>query len=307
MTELRRLLGDRLDVEIRFDPSNLGSLIVLHPERKTPYRVPCLRPDYSVLDAKGLPVPGLLGHPLNPRYLRLARPRVCPDCVREVGFIPAWTDLAIVDACPTHRRELVTCCPACKAPIRWFRPGLLTCRCGSDLAKADCRPISFAHASFLSAVASKVTRTPYTDESSAHPLRHISEMTLHGLVRLVHVLTRFGKVVGATTPAATAAHVLSNWPHNFHEWLTTHSADFSPDLNSAGLRKQFENFYCSLFKGETRDSEMSFVRDAFIQFGRERWGLAQLDKRLIAHNDDHKTGRFCLKPPKQRKWFMPME
>lgn len=47
MTELRRQLGDKLDVEIRVDRSNLGSIIVLHPERKTPYRVRCLRPDYA--------------------------------------------------------------------------------------------------------------------------------------------------------------------------------------------------------------------------------------------------------------------
>lgn len=47
MAELRRQLGDRLDVEIRVDRSDLGSIIVLHPESKAPYRVPCLRQDYA--------------------------------------------------------------------------------------------------------------------------------------------------------------------------------------------------------------------------------------------------------------------
>jgi putative transposase len=47
MTDLRRYLGDTLRVDIRIDRSNLGSVIVLHPERGTPYRVPCLRPDYA--------------------------------------------------------------------------------------------------------------------------------------------------------------------------------------------------------------------------------------------------------------------
>lgn len=45
--KLRRDLGDVLDVQIRFDRSNLGGIIVLHPERGTPYKVPCLRPDYA--------------------------------------------------------------------------------------------------------------------------------------------------------------------------------------------------------------------------------------------------------------------
>jgi putative transposase len=47
MRDLRQHLGDSLEVQVRFDRSNLGSVIVLHPERGTPYRVPCLRPDYA--------------------------------------------------------------------------------------------------------------------------------------------------------------------------------------------------------------------------------------------------------------------
>ena len=45
--ELRKTYGDRLEVKIRFNRSNLGSLIVLHPDRETPIRVPCLNPEYA--------------------------------------------------------------------------------------------------------------------------------------------------------------------------------------------------------------------------------------------------------------------
>lgn len=37
---------------------------------------------------------------------------------------------------------------------------------------------------------------------------------------------------------------------------------------------------------------MNFVREAFIQFGREHWGLAQLDSKLIGHGSGHMPGRF---------------
>jgi putative transposase len=47
MRDLRQHLGDNLNVEIRIDRSNLGSVIVIHPERDTPYRVPCLSEDYA--------------------------------------------------------------------------------------------------------------------------------------------------------------------------------------------------------------------------------------------------------------------
>lgn len=47
LTALRQHLGARLQVDVRIDRSDLGSVIVLHPERGTPYRVPCLRQDYA--------------------------------------------------------------------------------------------------------------------------------------------------------------------------------------------------------------------------------------------------------------------
>lgn len=204
---------------------------------------------YGVLDLQGNSVPGLAGHALHPRYLRLATPHLCPDCVVEAGFIPAWTDLAIVDACPVHRRKLMASCPACNTPIKWFRPGLLICRCGYDFAQTDSQPIGEAHASLLSAIISKVMGRACNDNSSGLPMQYITKMTLVSLVRLVHVLARFSLGANAREPIATAARVLSDWPRNFHEWLATLGAQRASISNSAGLRKQFQHFYCSLFKG----------------------------------------------------------
>jgi len=47
MGEVRRVYGDSLTVEVRFNRSDLGSVIVLHPDRGTPIQVPCLRPEYA--------------------------------------------------------------------------------------------------------------------------------------------------------------------------------------------------------------------------------------------------------------------
>lgn len=77
MGELRRHLGDRLDVVVRIDRSNLGSVIVLHPERGTPYRVPCLRPDY----AEGLTE---WQHGVCKRYAR--------EKLKADGDVDAWLD-----------------------------------------------------------------------------------------------------------------------------------------------------------------------------------------------------------------------
>ncbi|WP_337882610.1 Mu transposase C-terminal domain-containing protein [Chromobacterium haemolyticum] len=43
----RKQLGDRIKVQVRFDPGNLGSIFALHPQTKEAILVPCLTPDYA--------------------------------------------------------------------------------------------------------------------------------------------------------------------------------------------------------------------------------------------------------------------
>lgn len=59
---------------------------------------------------------------------------ICPDCIRDFGYIPAFTDLMPIRCCPVHRKSLIDTCPACTNSISWFRPGLLTCTCGAALS-----------------------------------------------------------------------------------------------------------------------------------------------------------------------------
>lgn len=90
MGELRRHLGDRLDVVVRIDRSNLGSVIVLHPERGTPYRVPCLRPDY----AEGLTE---WQHGVCKRYAR--------EKLKADGDVDVWLD-SLLEISDIVEREL---------------------------------------------------------------------------------------------------------------------------------------------------------------------------------------------------------
>ncbi|WP_081576160.1 DDE-type integrase/transposase/recombinase [Chromobacterium haemolyticum] len=43
----RKQLGDRIKVQVRFDPDNLGSIFALHPVSQVAITVPCLTPDYA--------------------------------------------------------------------------------------------------------------------------------------------------------------------------------------------------------------------------------------------------------------------
>jgi putative transposase len=90
MGDLRRLLGDRINVDVRINRSNLGSVIVLHPERGTPIRVPCLHQEY----AEGLTE---WQHGICKKY---ARSRLNTD-----GDPDAWLD-ALLEISDLVRKEL---------------------------------------------------------------------------------------------------------------------------------------------------------------------------------------------------------
>lgn len=47
LTELRRKLGEKLDVEVRVDTSNLGHIVVLSPDKTTTFKVPALQFEYA--------------------------------------------------------------------------------------------------------------------------------------------------------------------------------------------------------------------------------------------------------------------
>ena len=88
--DLRRLLGDRINVDVRVNRSDLGSVIVLHPERSTPIRVPCLHREY----AKGLTE---WQHSVCKRYAR--------QRLNSEGDADAWLD-ALLEISEMVRNEL---------------------------------------------------------------------------------------------------------------------------------------------------------------------------------------------------------
>lgn len=72
----------------------------------------------------------LLGHPIVPTDIEITKPKLCPQCVTEKGFVEAHWHLEIMVACPVHRCMALSACPKCGNALSWFRPGLLECKCG---------------------------------------------------------------------------------------------------------------------------------------------------------------------------------
>ncbi|MEG0922993.1 MAG: TniQ family protein [Comamonas sp.] len=72
------------------------------------------------------------GHPLGRSYFLVRSfPRICPDCIEELGYCRQAWDLALCVACVRHQRVLVDACSICARALSWNRPSMNACACGS--------------------------------------------------------------------------------------------------------------------------------------------------------------------------------
>lgn len=227
----------------------------------------------------------LNGHSLAARDFDVTAPKVCPECVREQGFIPSWTDLDLVDACPRHGRLLVTTCPACGEKLSWFRPAVLRCQCGAALDSARGALISAEHSSLLALVIAKAATSTHDAPSvptlnpCGFPVAHFDKMTLRGLLSMLRSLARLSRLAGRRAQtmvasdanesvAAWAGWTCSRWPENLFSALR----ELVPVSNAAGrtvpLRRHMEGMYRVILKDIAAAPDIAFLRETFGAFSR---------------------------------------
>ena len=175
----------------------------------------------------------LLANPLFKSDLRLRSPRLCPECVKEKGYIEAHFDLTLMTACPIHRKELLSACLKCFQPLRWSRPELLNCQCGASLFEQPRNAlISLAEVDLLDIIRLKVLGLPGKVYCSGLPTRELQAMSLRCLVQLINTLGKCsmeerneidledsGRIVHS------AATILDEWPENFFRLLERMTED----------------------------------------------------------------------------------
>lgn len=232
----------------------------------------------------------LLGHPLIPIDLRLTKPQLCARCITDKGFVEAHWDLALMTGCPIHGRSLLSSCPACGHPLRWFRRGLLECHCGADLLDRDLPPISIAEVTLLDIIRRKVLRlgSPAENNSSL-PVSDLQGIDLRSLLFLIKTLGKYRMIVDNSEQhdpkglVRAAAHILENWPTNFFGLLKNIGAQPLSHDTAGSVRQQFDGIYSCLFKygGIADPKQADFLRLAFLDFAANHWGRGFVDKRLM--------------------------
>ena len=206
----------------------------------------------------------LCGHRLTTDDFRLTQPKICPQCIHEHGYVPAWTDLGLVDACPFHRVRLLTDCPKCGHDLSWFRPGLLTCRCGADLTDVRGSPITEEHTALLEHVVAKLTGVQVAG-TSGFPSPQLETMSLARLIAMARSLALLH--VAATkeshpSEAERAARMFSRWPNNLHSALRNLAPSSSSSSAAVQMRQQAEGVYRTWLKNVREASDIAFLREA---------------------------------------------
>src|SRR5208283_5242349 len=254
----------------------------------------------------------LLGNLLTPWELVVTRPKLCPECVAEKGFIEAHFDLALMTGCPVHNRSLLSHCPECMNPLRWFRPGLLECHCGASLRNADLPAISGAEADLLDIMRRKTLGlSAGRDYASGLPGSYLEVMSLQPLLSLVGMLGRRRMGVDEDSDRRNsqrivfaAASVLGDWPTNFFRLLREITEEMPTDSSTGVARGRLSGIYRSLcsLRGILPTAHGDFLRIAFLDFIKNDWRPAFIDQKLMRQLRTGQSERFISKAAFARRY-----
>lgn len=239
----------------------------------------------------GLRKPVILGNPIHVRYLRLKRPRLCPACVVEDGYIGAQWDMSLMTACPTHGTVLLSVCPGCSQSIRWRRPALLRCGCGKCWSHVELDPappqlielMRYVHRATLG------TTEQASERFEQVPSAALAAMNLRqllGLIENLGKLSAYGNIglrkVDWDLVVAKASDVLHKWPHGFHELIR--KFDSGPRKDSVSFCARFGDLYYGLLRNHF-GPHLAFLREEFDNFGHNLDGHALASRRSPRKKD----------------------
>lgn len=181
---------------------------------------------------------------LLPYDLSMNSGQVCPSCIAESGYMPAWMDLRHVDACPFHRCQLLRECSQCGVRLDFDRPALLECRCGARWTAESCQPASEEHCSLTHRMISM-----FRGDDSGEPIGGLvlsgssSLARLFGLcVGLASLHASVSKALGLS-PTERAARMLENWPRNLFAAVDALSPQSEETVRNGAVRIQrYANF-----------------------------------------------------------------
>jgi len=226
----------------------------------------------------------LLDHDLGSKYVdyQIRRScRFCPLCVLEDGYIDAFWDLSIALACPRHSKDPLSHCHKCNREVDWHRPGLLRCKCGTNLLDAPLRDADEALVELMQIIYAKVHDISILNGVSepAHPLAILEKFPLSQLLPMFYKLGSLSNgrpeiypnldAGYATRAIETVCEIFTQWPNGFYKFM--HLKRKYSHLSNKDFWTEFKDFYKELMSSSWLDRRCSHLLKEFIRFGIDQW------------------------------------
>jgi hypothetical protein len=232
----------------------------------------------------------LLGEPVGLVDLEHNHPKICPECVRQLGYIQGPWDLRFMVGCPVHGVQALSECSNCNEPLSWFRPAMLTCRCGAILESTNLAPLAPCERALLDLIYSKALNLiPFPDSNGHLPILELSQMRLRMLLRATGTIGSCWAVTMAPNSNAadprqiiqSAARAFSDWPDNYFRLLASLAA--RPIGGEYDVRRQFSPLYNALLKERkgADSGSLALFRAAFMEFIGGHQAVRAADPRLM--------------------------
>lgn len=244
----------------------------------------------------------------------LRRAFFCPQCVQKDGYIEAFWSLSYAVGCPKHGIAPITHCVECGEKVSWFRPGLLTCRCGANFADQSLETLDEAVLEFMKIIALKVHgfRLGGLKNKSGYPIKYFDELSLSSLLLIMNVLQKQYYKCHEPQPNTrsreidSSVNIFKNWPHGYHAFLNNLGEYYETTRPpESALRKQFELFYLALFKNSSFKKDTDYLKSEFIEFGKGVWGKGHIDKKLLDNQSLTSDMRYLTKSQFCERTGMP--
>lgn len=218
----------------------------------------------------------LPGIELSVALFNSQRPKVCPICLAEKGFVQAAWSLRIWTCCPHHGCRLVNACPRCGSPITWRRRHIDLCPNPSCDGRYSCSEITTAgeeevELALLMGEALGSDTFPRRSALSdmfgqLKPQDIVTMASRLGFRRMRETFRGSSAEPDSAEAAIKAARLLSNWPTGFHDFIKSQRVLADGSMTGGAAQDPEITF---LLRAKTWNGEFLLPSEARFIFAKE--------------------------------------
>jgi excisionase family DNA binding protein len=245
--------------------------------------------------------------------IRVHRPKVCPACLREYGYLRQLWDLTIVTTCPLHKCLLQDECPNCRRALSRTRSNLSVCKCEYDWRQISLSPVEEAELEVTKRVHS-LCNLPgglecFSESIEFNPLSDLKLSELLSAVFFVasqycsassfhrkkKMIAKFGgsmKNGDIHSFLSKAVTVFRDWPSNYFSFLEWRNTHMRSPKESRGVNRDFGEFKYALYS-HLASGAFDFMREGFEEYLATRWDGGYPSHLGRLRKNPHRVKRFA--------------